>query len=169
MGMQQLAAQSALKALPPSLAAAAFMNWGLDQLAKRAPLGDIERDHARLVDNHGRGEESQATELGPRPHRQQAGIIGASQPRRRNSLRLANAESRSVVPRLNIAASDYHAVVTATAPTPHFQQTGTVNEASRQSNHNPLYPQDELRHPDYFVIGPDSDDSSSLTFSTRVS
>ena len=166
--MQQFAASSVLKALPPALTLAAVINWSVYQyqLANCVPLMDIEQGNrgATEVEDHAPGHEPSAIVMHARSNQQQIGIANDfNQPRHRNSLRqniAAPGSDAQVIAGGNSSGSDPAVIVRRAGPC--HQQTSTINAARRPSCYSSFNLQSRLEDPENFVIGDDSDDSASL-------
>jgi hypothetical protein len=159
MVMQQNAASSFLKALPPSLTAAAVVNWGLYTLTNHAPLEDAEQGNGGSIeiDDHTPGVEPGALRMSARSRGQQTGIVNdAGQPRRRNSLRPHGGSAET-----NGSASGSDTLGVRMDTTSQHQQAGIVDNAGRSARRNPPNLQDRLEDPEFFVVGDDSDDAAS--------
>lgn len=156
MAMQQFAASSTPKALPPALTAAAVINWALYVLTNHVPSVDAERgvEQGPEIDNDAPGDEPAAVRLNERLGQQQTGVVNdAARARRRNSIRLV--ERPTVT---NGTSPGSNPIATSTDAISYLQQTDTVENASRPRQNTLIQ---ENRHEDSrFVVGDGFDDVS---------
>jgi hypothetical protein len=159
MAMQQSAAPSALRALPPSLTVAAVINWAAyihtnrspSTGAERLPLTDAEQIIQQpLVNNDDvPGDDPTAIPLAQRPARQQTGWINSgNQMRRRNSI---HAAEEFVI--TDTIGSGSNVMINRVEAASYGQEPGTVHGTDR--------PDHNARHEDpRFAIGDGFDDVS---------